>query len=72
MSYRFLLPTAIFFLFISCSNDNSNNENSLFSKLEPSQTGIDFVNEVKNGEEMNIFKYRNFYNGGGVSIGYKQ
>ncbi len=30
---------------------------------------FDFNNEVKNGEEMNIFKYRNFYNGGGVAIG---
>jgi hypothetical protein len=41
----------------------------LFSKLDAAQTGIKFVNEVKNGEDMNIFKYRNFYNGGGVAIG---
>ncbi|MEC4003215.1 FG-GAP-like repeat-containing protein [Flavobacterium sp. SUN052] len=54
------------FLFSSCSNEN---KDKLYTKLESSDTGIDFVNEVKNGEEMNIFKYRNFYNGGGVAIG---
>jgi hypothetical protein len=53
-------------VFISCSKGNSD---SLFTKLESSQTGIDFQNEVTNGKNMNIFKYRNFYNGGGVAIG---
>lgn len=33
------------------------------------QTGIDFVNEVENTPDFNIFSYRNFYNGGGVAIG---
>jgi enediyne biosynthesis protein E4 len=63
-----------FFLFIisllsSCSKDKTASQNGLFFKLDGSDTGIDFINEVKNGEEMNIFKYRNFYNGGGVAIG---
>ncbi|MFE3846461.1 VCBS repeat-containing protein [Flavobacterium sp. LB3P45] len=60
---------ASFFLsiiFISCSKGNSD---SLFTKLDASETGISFKNEVKNGKNMNIFKYRNFYNGGGVAIG---
>ena len=52
--------------FCNCSKDNID---SLFTKLEASETGINFVNEIKNGKNMNIFKYRNFYNGGGVSIG---
>ena len=56
----------LFVIFTSCSNGNSD---SLFTKLDASQTGIDFQNEVKNGKNMNIFKYRNFYNGGGVAIG---
>jgi enediyne biosynthesis protein E4 len=58
----FILSTFLF----GCSNDNSD---SLFTQLYPSQTGIEFTNDVKNGENMNIFKYRNFYNGGGVAIG---
>jgi hypothetical protein len=32
-------------------------------------TGIDFANNITNTKDFNIFKYRNFYNGGGVAIG---
>ncbi|HEV2352608.1 MAG TPA: VCBS repeat-containing protein, partial [Puia sp.] len=32
-------------------------------------TGIDFVNKVADTKDFNVFKYRNFYNGGGVAIG---
>ncbi|WP_395054569.1 VCBS repeat-containing protein [Flavobacterium sp.] len=69
MLSRIINTFFIILLFSSCSKDKFENNNGLFTKLEPSQTGIDFINEVKNGEEMNIFKYRNFYNGGGVAIG---
>jgi len=37
--------------------------------LPSSETGIHFNNQVKDTKEFNIFKYRNFYNGGGVAIG---
>jgi hypothetical protein len=60
---------ACFFLFINFISCSKGNSDSLFTKLDASQTGIDFQNEVKNGKNMNIFKYRNFYNGGGVAIG---
>lgn len=53
-------------LFMGCSQSGSD---ALFTQLDSDQTGINFKNEVKNGENMNIFKYRNFYNGGGVAIG---
>lgn len=39
----------------------------LFSLME--KTGIDFVNEVRDTKDFNIFSYRNFYNGGGCAIG---
>ncbi len=42
---------------------------TLFTLLSPEETGIDFINEVVNQKNFNIFKYRNFYNGGGVAIG---
>ncbi len=45
------------------------NDQHLFQLLAPSQTNVDFINEVKDGEHLNILTYRNFYNGGGVSIG---
>ncbi|MCJ7756860.1 MAG: VCBS repeat-containing protein, partial [Gillisia sp.] len=44
-------------------------ENTLFSLLSPEETGLDFINTVENKKDFNIFKYRNFYNGGGVAIG---
>lgn len=43
--------------------------NPLFKLLPSSQTGITFNNKVENKENFNVFKYRNFYNGGGVAIG---
>lgn len=45
------------------------NGDTLFSLLSSEKTGIDFVNKVVNQKNFNIFKYRNFYNGGGVAIG---
>ncbi|MFV8375714.1 VCBS repeat-containing protein [Flavobacterium sp. LB1P71] len=60
----------IFLLFIvSFSSCSKFNDNTLFSKQESDNTGIKFVNKVVNGPKMNLFKYRNFYNGGGVAIG---
>jgi hypothetical protein len=62
-------------LFYSCESNNKevqkkqNVEETLFSLMTPEETGIDFLNEVVNQKHFNIFKYRNFYNGGGVAIG---
>lgn len=61
----------IFSLLISCGDTilQKENENALFTKLSPQQTGVSFVNEVVDKQDFNIFSYRNFYNGGGVAIG---
>jgi hypothetical protein len=40
----------------------------LFTLLPPSFTGVDFVNRLRDTEEMNVFTYRNYYNGGGVAL----
>lgn len=58
----------------SCEKDktsttNTKNELALFERLPSEKTGIDFINKVENQKNFNIFKYRNFYNGGGVAIG---
>ncbi|MEM9686690.1 MAG: VCBS repeat-containing protein [Bacteroidota bacterium] len=45
------------------------NNKKLFELLTPEKTGVDFINKVENQKDFNIFKYRNFYNGGGVAIG---
>ncbi|MDI1304268.1 MAG: VCBS repeat-containing protein [bacterium] len=60
----------VFLVFIvSFSSCSKFNNDALFSKQESDDTGIKFVNKVVNGPKMNLFKYRNFYNGGGVAIG---
>lgn len=46
-----------------------NNPNALFKRLKAEQTGIDFINTVSTTSELDVFRYRNFYNGGGVGIG---
>jgi hypothetical protein len=51
------------------SKEETSNEKTLFTLLSSEQTGIDFFNKVENQKNFNIFKYRNFYNGGGVAIG---
>jgi len=60
-------------LFSACESKEelkaNEDEKTLFSLLTPEETGIDFINEVVNQKDFNIFKYRNFYNGGGVAIG---
>ena len=42
---------------------------SYFERLPASATGIDFRNDLSYDREFNIYRYRNFYNGGGVAIG---
>ena len=42
---------------------------TLFEEIAAEQSGISFENKVVNTPEMNIFNYRNFYNGAGVAVG---
>ncbi len=59
--------------FTSCNqkdfNKQANQEVPVFVKVSSDSSGIDFSNDLVFDEEFNIFTYRNFYNGGGVSIG---
>ncbi|MDT7829200.1 FG-GAP-like repeat-containing protein [Pricia sp. S334] len=62
-------------LLVSCNSEIKETKeekihgDTLFSMLPAEKTGIDFINTVENQKNFNIFKYRNFYNGGGVAIG---
>ena len=40
-----------------------------FTMLDAAVTKIDFINQLHYDEKFNIYTYRNFYNGGGVSLG---
>lgn len=74
-----LILTLLLILLWACESDKPKEktlkfeknipENPVFELLKPSSTGIDFINKITNKEDFNIFRYRNFYNGGGVGIG---
>ena len=50
-------------LWVSCKSKQSE---TLFEEVK---TNIQFSNTLKESDEFNVFKYRNFYNGGGVATG---
>ncbi len=58
-----------FILLIACTNEQATDAPTLFETIPSEETGILFHNKVENSEQLNIFTYRNFYNGGGVAIG---
>ena len=58
-----LLPLLLILLF-SCGHKN---EPTLFTLVENSN--INFTNSITETKNLNVFNYRNFYNGGGVAIG---
>src|SRR5215208_1236281 len=44
-------------------------DSHLFTMMPSSYTGVRFVNRIEDTPELNVFTYRNFYNGGGVAVG---
>ncbi|MBD0294144.1 MAG: hypothetical protein ICV84_02930, partial [Flavisolibacter sp.] len=61
---KILFSLSILFLFFcACNPKKTATAPPLFQLME--NTGIHFINEVHNTKDINIFTYRNFYNGGG-------
>lgn len=62
-------------ILFSCKNKEENTKNETqneapqFQLLDAATTGINFENNLVSTDEFNVYRYRNFYNGGGVSIG---
>ena len=63
-------------VFSSCSDQRRNAAvpappigATLFTLLPSSYTGVRFTNHLDDTRELNVFTYRNYYNGGGVAIG---
>jgi hypothetical protein len=55
-------------LLCGCSR-REKTEPTLFELVPSKQSGIEFVNNVRDTEQFNIIDYLYFYNGGGVAIG---
>src|SRR5687768_1104996 len=71
---RSLFVLVLPFFVFSCNLEEKSSQvlpdqKPLFTRLTSEQTGISFVNEIKDRNDFNVFRYRNFYNGGGVAIG---
>ena len=56
-------------LILSCNESGEKETMTLFEALGAEHTKIDFQNTLTSSNELNILKYRNFYNGGGVGLG---
>jgi hypothetical protein len=67
--YFYAMPRLCIFLIlllaVSCNHQVENKP--LFTLVENSN--INFENKLTETSEFNVFKYRNFYNGGGVAVG---
>jgi hypothetical protein len=73
--YRSLAALVLPFLLFSCNPSQEPGKQpaqttpQLFTRLSSAETGVSFVNQIEETTEFNVFRYRNFYNGGGVAIG---
>ncbi|MBV6645876.1 MAG: VCBS repeat-containing protein [Cyclobacteriaceae bacterium] len=58
-----IYPISLLVLVMACNTPDQ----PLFT--QPQDTGIDFQNTLANEKGFDVFRYRNYYNGGGVAIG---
>ena len=61
-----LLVSFSIFIFFSCTEKEST---TLFELQDLEKIGIKFSNDLTFNNDFNVYKYRNYYNGGGVSLG---
>ena len=64
MSSRFVSVFIVLLVIFSCKK-----EGELFKNPDPETTGIHFINQLTEKDDLNILDYLYFYNGGGVAIG---
>ncbi|MCK4677774.1 MAG: VCBS repeat-containing protein, partial [Bacteroidales bacterium] len=66
-----ILSFFIALLIAACQNNQKVDipKDTLFQLIPSEVSGISFINKITNKKGINIFLYRNFYNGGGVGIG---
>ncbi|MEM1327020.1 MAG: VCBS repeat-containing protein [Bacteroidota bacterium] len=57
------------FLFIGLIACQSNTESTLFRKINPRQSNIDFTNTITENDTFNVMDYEYIYNGSGVGVG---
>lgn len=68
LSFKQIISCSIVLLFFCCQK-KSRTTFALFKSLEPSTSGVDFINSIQESESINYFTYPYLYMGGGVAIG---
>ena len=66
MLFKRPLVLAFLLVFIGCDNQH---KERMFTRLSPSETGVEFKNILKETPEFNVLNYGYFYNGGGIAVG---
>ncbi len=74
MIFKYIYIVFLFLVCVSCIDKTSEQENTtatekLFKKLDASETGISFSNNLKENDTLNYFTYSYLYMGGGVAAG---
>lgn len=75
MNFKEIAIILVSVVLVNCTPDSkqkpseSTTPQLVFRLLDSSRTGIDFSNDLNYSNGFNVYKYRNFYNGGGVAIG---
>lgn len=64
--WAILSPLCLSIFLCGC---NYFSDDTLFEKVSPHTTNIEFSNDLSHNQSFNIYTYRNFYAGGGVAIG---
>ena len=59
----------VYILFASSLGACTTEHGPLFEQIDALEAGIDFENILQYEHEFNVYRYRNFYNGGGVALG---
>ncbi|WP_304517697.1 VCBS repeat-containing protein [Cecembia rubra] len=66
----YINPFFIGMVLWACHSKNvDSTEETLFTSIKPSYSGVDFSNELVEEESFNIIEYLYFYNGAGIAVG---
>jgi len=61
---KYSIALLVVLIFVACGQ-----KGELFHTPKATETGIDFINEITETNDLNILDYLYFYNGGGVAVG---
>ena len=67
-SLRFFFAAVVLFIVSACEKLPEQKADTLFVRLPPDSSGVDFVNKITPTDEVNILTYEYLYNGGGVGV----